>query len=48
MKLVKIKVTLIEIPTLYNDECGPDLSYVAEYNKLSKEELLKFIQEQII
>jgi len=35
------EVTLIEIPTLYNDECGPDLSYVAEYNKLSKEEVIK-------
>jgi len=27
------EVTLIEIPTLYNDEVGPDLSYVAEHNK---------------
>ena len=35
------EVTLIEIPTLYNDECGPDLAYVAEYNKLSKEEVIK-------
>ena len=35
------EVTLVEIPTLYNDECGPDLSYVAEYNKLSKEEVIK-------
>ena len=35
------EVTLIEIPTLYNDECGPDLEYVAEYNKLSKEEVIK-------
>ena len=33
--------TLIEIPTLYNDEVGPDLSYVAEHNKLSKEEVIK-------
>ena len=35
------EVTLIEIPTLYNDEVGPDLSYVAEHNKLSKEEVIK-------
>ncbi len=35
------EVTLIEIPTLYNDECGPDLAYVAEYNKISKEEVIK-------
>ena len=35
------EVTLIEIPTLYNNECGPDLEYVAEYNKLSKEEVIK-------
>ena len=35
------EVTLIEIPTLYNDECGPDLAYVAEYNKISEEEVIK-------
>ena len=35
------EVTLIEIPTLYNDEVGSDLSYVAEHNKLSKEEVIK-------
>ena len=35
------EVTQIEIPTLYNDEVGPDLSYVAEHNKLSKEEVIK-------
>ena len=35
------EVTLVEIPTLYNDEFGPDLSYVAEHNKLSKEEVIK-------
>lgn len=34
------EVTLIEIPTLYNDDFGPDLEYVAEYNKLSKEEVI--------
>lgn len=35
------EVTLIEIPTLYNDECGPDLEFVAEHNNLSKEEVIK-------
>jgi len=35
------EVTLVEIPTLYNDEVGPDLSYVAEHNKISKEEVIK-------
>ena len=35
------EVTLVEIATLYNDEVGPDLSYVAEHNKLSKEEVIK-------
>ena len=35
------EVTLIEIATLYNDEVGPDLSYVAEHNKISKEEVIK-------
>ena len=39
------EVTLIEIPTLYNDEVGPDLSYVAEHNKLSKEEVIKIHTE---
>ena len=35
------EVTLVEIPTLYNNEVGPDLSYVAEHNKISKEEVIK-------
>lgn len=35
------EINLIEIPTLYNDEFGPDLSYVAEYNKISKEEVIR-------
>ena len=34
------EITLIEIPTLYNDEYGPDLDYVAKYNNLSKEEVI--------
>lgn len=35
------EINLIEIPTLYNDEFGPDLSYVAEYNEISKEEVIR-------
>ncbi len=35
------KITLIEIPTLYNDEFGEDLAYVAKHNNLSKEEVIK-------
>lgn len=34
------EVRLIEIPTLYNNEFGPDLEYVSEYNKLSKDEVI--------
>ena len=33
-------VTLIEIPTLYGGEFGPDIDAVAEYTKLSKEEVI--------
>lgn len=35
------EITLIEIPTLYNDEYGPDLEYVAKHNNLTKEEVIK-------
>lgn len=35
------EVTLVEIPTLYNDECGPDLEYVANHNNLAKDEVIK-------
>lgn len=35
------EVTLVEIPTLYNDECGPDLEYVANHNNLTKDEVIK-------
>lgn len=34
------EVVLIEIPTLYNEEFGPDLEYVANHNNLSKEEVI--------
>lgn len=32
---------LIEIPVCYGGELGPDLSYVAEYNQLSEEEVIE-------
>ena len=32
---------LIEIPVLYNQEKGPDLSYVAQYNNLDIEEVIR-------
>lgn len=35
------KVKLIEIPTLYGGEYGPDISFVAEHAKLSEEEVIK-------
>lgn len=33
-------VTLIEIPTLYGGEYGPDIDFVSEHTKLSKEEVV--------
>lgn len=33
--------TVIEIPVLYGGEMGPDLSYVAEHNGLTPEEVVK-------
>ncbi len=35
------EVRLIEIPTLYGGEYGPDIDFVAENAKLSKEEVVK-------
>ncbi|WP_277250857.1 5-oxoprolinase subunit PxpB [Peptoniphilus vaginalis] len=35
------EVRLIEIPTLYGGEYGPDIDFVAENAKLSKEEVIK-------
>lgn len=32
---------IIEIPTVYGGKYGPDLSFVAEYNQLSEEEVIK-------
>ncbi|MGV8982090.1 5-oxoprolinase subunit PxpB [Clostridium sp.] len=39
MKLPDAKV--IEIPTLYGGEYGPDINFVAEHNKISPEEVIK-------
>jgi KipI family sensor histidine kinase inhibitor len=39
MKLPDAKI--IEIPTLYGGEFGPDLEFVAEHNKTSLEEVIK-------
>ncbi|SHH11884.1 sensor histidine kinase inhibitor, KipI family [Anaerosphaera aminiphila DSM 21120] len=38
---VEEKVKLIEIPTVYAGEYGPDISFVAENSGLSKEEVIK-------
>jgi len=35
------KPEVIEIPTVYDKEYGPDLEFVAEYNDLSTEEVIK-------
>jgi len=39
MDLPQAKV--IEIPTLYDGEYGPDLDFVAQHNNISKEEVIK-------
>ena len=39
MKLPDAKV--IEIPTLYGGEYGPDIEFVAEHNKISTDEVIK-------
>ncbi|MBZ4686632.1 MAG: inhibitor of KinA [Clostridia bacterium] len=39
IKIPKPKV--VEIPTLYGDDFGPDLKFVANYNNLSIEEVIK-------
>ena len=39
MKLPEARV--IEIPTLYGGEYGPDIEFVAEHNKISLEEVIK-------
>ena len=36
------KPRTLEIPVVYGGECGPDLNWVAEYHKLSPEEVVRF------
>ena len=36
------KLRTLEIPVVYGGECGPDLNWVAEYHKLSPEEVVRF------
>lgn len=35
------KIRVVEISTLYGKEFGPDIEYVAEYNKISVDEVIK-------
>ena len=35
------KPKLVEIPTVYGDECGPDLQFVASYNNLNVSEVVQ-------
>ena len=35
------KPRTLEIPVVYGGECGPDLNWVAEYHKLSPEEVIR-------
>ena len=35
------KLRTLEIPVVYGGECGPDLNWVAEYHKLSPEEVIR-------
>ena len=40
-KAQKLNTIVMEIPVLYGGEYGPDLSYVAEYNHMTPEEVIK-------
>ena len=40
------KPKTIEIPTVYGGEDGPDLDYVAEYNNLNKDEVIKIHKQR--
>ncbi len=35
------KIRVVEIPTLYGNEFGPDIDFVAKHNKLTVEEVIK-------
>lgn len=37
----KEKIKIIEIPTLYGKEFGPDINFVAEHNKLTTDDVIK-------
>jgi len=37
----KEKIKIIEIPTLYGGEYGPDINFVAEHNKLTTDDVIK-------
>lgn len=40
-KAQKMAVTVMEIPVLYGGECGPDLEYVAKYNNMAPEDVIR-------
>ena len=44
-KAQRISSVVMEIPVLYGGEYGPDLEYVAEYNHLTPDEVIKIHQE---
>ncbi len=44
-KAQKISTVIIEIPVLYGGEAGPDLEYVAQYNNLSTDEVIRIHSE---
>ena len=44
-KAQKMNTIVMEIPVLYGGEYGPDLNYVAEYNHLTPEEVIKLHTE---
>lgn len=40
-KMSMLQSKTIEIPTVYGGEYGPDINFVAEYNKITTEEVIK-------
>lgn len=38
----KEEIRIVEIPTLYGGEFGPDINFVAEHNKITVDEVIKF------
>ncbi|MGM0845305.1 MAG: 5-oxoprolinase subunit PxpB [Bacillota bacterium] len=47
VKKVRKKKEIITIPVLYGDEFGPDLTFVAEHNKMSAEEVIRLHTEKL-